>query len=546
MPVMRQQYRTGLDAVPAAGPPPTGAKVGSAGFRVEKKASYSGEAQVPEILLMGTAQRNRNATVSMQKRAELSKYKLRPGALEELGADLDDDEMDMDGDAGMASSMGGGSRAQTPMSLRGRAMMQGYDQQPYGGTRELMSLQRQIADTQDAAHASRLEAERVLAQTEHTRRAVEDRVGKVKDNNVHLDTELGEIERQIEELKRISRSQMDEIRSLRDSNMSKEKALREEQRSLETMEMSVKDAMAAAREEKLRREEAERRRHAEKLRLQKLEEERLNAAGDSKKSKVSAILGDDEGFYEGDREERLPLYEGVDAGKVSSFLSALPAQAPMKDPVPSEDVAEVQPWLTGMRAPSDWDAKSGSRALGLQGVGDGSAPEGGFGAEHVFGYGIGEGGACKEMVCETSSGKIVWGAASCGVVYDPQGKRQRVYVGHGAPITCMALHPAGRLVATGEKGQDAKIMVWDSETLETEAGLWGVHQVGVACINVSPDGTRIASVGLELDHSFCVWDWRSRSPLGVGKVSSGAPSPSCITSMHAMICFLFVFCSCIL
>lgn len=303
MPVQRAQLRTGLNAVPAAGAPPSVARVGAAGFRVEQRATYVGEAQVPEILLMGTAQRLRNATVSMQKRAELTKYKLRPGALEELGADEDDD-YDVDG-AGLASSMGAGSRAQTPMSLRGRSMMQGYDQQPYGGTRELVSLQRQIVDTQDAAHASKLEAERILAQTEHTRRcvapgegrrrgvdarplrtlesehfrcfralslcpkvtgrcdpgwigrfwvgdrcrahgwvgrfrvedrcrahgwvdrfrvgdrcraqgaaipspgtphglnraicrAVEDRVGKVKDNNKHLDTELGEIERQIE------------------------------------------------------------------------------------------------------------------------------------------------------------------------------------------------------------------------------------------------------------------------------------------------------------------------------------------------------------
>lgn len=270
---------------------------------------------------------------------------------------------------------------------------------------------------------------------------------------------------------------MDEIRSLRDSNLTKEKTLREEQRSLEGMELSVKDAMTAAREEKLRREEAERRRHAEKLKAQKEEEERLKSLGDKDKKKATGALGEDEGFYEGDREERLPLYEGVDAGKISTFLAAQPSEVPSQDPVPSEDVHEVQPWLTGMRAPSDWDAEKGSKALGLDGVGDGAAPPGGFVAEHVFGVGGGPEIACKEMLAETSVGKIVWAAASCGVVYDPRSRRQRIFTGHGAALSCMSIHPAGRLMATGEKGKDAKIMVWDSETLEVEAGLWGVHQV---------------------------------------------------------------------
>lgn len=52
---------------------------------------------------------------------------------------------------------------------------------------------------------------------------------------------------------------MDEIRALRDTNRAKDSALRDEHKVLEGMEMSVKDAMAAAREERVRRqEEAER------------------------------------------------------------------------------------------------------------------------------------------------------------------------------------------------------------------------------------------------------------------------------------------------
>lgn len=39
----------------------------------------------------------------------------------------------------------------------------------------------------------------------------------------------------------------------------------------------------------------------------------------------------------------------------------------------------------------------------------------------------------------------------------------------------------------------------------------------MGCLAFSPDGTRIASVGLDLDHSFCAWNWRTRTPVCVGK-----------------------------
>jgi hypothetical protein len=514
MPVIRQA-RSSAGAIGA--PPPSVPKISGTGFRVEQKASYQGEVKVPEILLMGKARRIQTASVGRQMRAELSKYKLRPGALDDLG-DEDEEEGELRRAASPNQSQGvgspAGSRPASPMSLRGKNMAGfSYEQQPYGGTREMRSLQRQILETEEAAHESRLETERILARTQETRRKVEEKVGKVKENNSQLDSELTEIERQIEELKKISRSQMEEIRALRETNRQKDAALRDEQKVLETMEMSVKDAMAAAREERLRRQEEAERAQKAAAKLKEEEEARKKAMADNLRGPGNSRGGEEEeGFYEGDKGEAVPPHPDMD-----SLISAKPVKDKVPEAVqevkPSEDVAEVAPWLAGMRAPSDWTHTKGSPMLGLT-VQPSTPPDVDMVPEHVFGF---RGLDCKDLLVETSRQKVVWGAGAAAVVLDVASGRQRLFTAHGAPLSAMSLHPDGQTVATGELGKDARLLVWDSETLACIAGLWGTHQGGVACLSFSRDGTRIASIGLDPEHSLCVWDWRRQVPIAVAK-----------------------------
>lgn len=51
------------------------------------------------------------------------------------------------------------------------------------------------------------------------------------------------------------------------------------------------------------------------------------------------------------------------------------------------------------------------------------------------------------------------------------------------------------------------------DTLETKSVLKGFHSRGVCAIDFHPDGKHLASVGLDNDHSICLWDWRSGTPL---------------------------------
>ena len=68
-------------------------------------------------------------------------------------------------------------------------------------------------------------------------------------------------------------------------------------------------------------------------------------------------------------------------------------------------------------------------------------------------------------------------------------------------------------MATGQIGRDPTIHVWHMDTLETMSILKGFHTRGVCAIDFHPDGKHLASVGLDNDHSICLWDWRKGTQL---------------------------------
>ena len=62
-------------------------------------------------------------------------------------------------------------------------------------------------------------------------------------------------------------------------------------------------------------------------------------------------------------------------------------------------------------------------------------------------------------------------------------------------------------------GRDPTIHVWDAETLKTASILKGQHQRGVCACDFSSDGKRLASVGLDDNHTIVVWDWKKGEKL---------------------------------
>ncbi|KAL8121513.1 hypothetical protein AgCh_018297 [Apium graveolens] len=70
-----------------------------------------------------------------------------------------------------------------------------------------------------------------------------------------------------------------------------------------------------------------------------------------------------------------------------------------------------------------------------------------------------------------------------------------------------------------QSGYQPAVLVWDLESLATLFELKG-HQLGVACMDFSPDGKYLVSVGFSRDGYLCLWDWRSGMLAAKVKASS--------------------------
>ena len=125
----------------------------------------------------------------------------------------------------------------------------------------------------------------------------------------------------------------------------------------------------------------------------------------------------------------------------------------------------------------------------------------------------------------TAAGELVYYAAALGVVCDPVTRRQRFFHGHDGDIKCIALHPNGVWIATGQTGVAPWVCVWDSATCAQLQRL--AHPVGtraVICVAFSRDagGARLASCGADDAHTIFVWDWK-RNASGGNDPETGEP-----------------------
>ncbi|XP_047132983.1 echinoderm microtubule-associated protein-like 6 isoform X1 [Hydra vulgaris] len=134
---------------------------------------------------------------------------------------------------------------------------------------------------------------------------------------------------------------------------------------------------------------------------------------------------------------------------------------------------------------------------------------------HVFGY---RGYDCRNNLFYTQSNEVVYHIAAVGIVINPITNNQRFYLGHDDDILCLTLHPIKDYVATGQIGRDPTIHIWDIETMNVLSILARHHIRGVCALDFSADGKKLASIGLDEDHSIVIWDWRRGEKLSIASV----------------------------
>ena len=179
-------------------------------------------------------------------------------------------------------------------------------------------------------------------------------------------------------------------------------------------------------------------------------------------------------------------------------------------------------------APTDWSPALAARSAAL--------PDRRLALEWVFGYDGRR--ATSSNLAYTAAGELVYTVAAVAVVYDRAAHTQRFFLGHTDDITCLAVHPHGALVATGQvaaaetpdgpgvvRRADPFAAVWETGgACARRARLFhGRGMRGVQCVAFSPSGGSLASVCADDAHTLCVWRWEEGQCVCRHKTRAGAP-----------------------
>ena len=102
--------------------------------------------------------------------------------------------------------------------------------------------------------------------------------------------------------------------------------------------------------------------------------------------------------------------------------------------------------------------------------------------------------------------RVVSAAGSCAIVGDLLDHHAQVFLrGHTGAISACALSPSSRLLATGERGYDSDVCVWDLSTGQV-IHRFQEHDHGIMALAFSDDERLLVSVGAEQDGLTLIWD----------------------------------------
>ena len=149
----------------------------------------------------------------------------------------------------------------------------------------------------------------------------------------------------------------------------------------------------------------------------------------------------------------------------------------------------------------------------------------GLDLEYIHGYRCHDG--TRNHVRVAGNGNLVYPAAAVGVSLNTSSRNQSFMADHADDVVHLAVAPDGCTVATVEMGKNARVVVWRVEGGQGAAGAGAKYDAdanditplvvlkakskrGLSHVAFSPDGTKVAAVGQDDEHTVTVWDWEKR------------------------------------
>ncbi|TMW57573.1 hypothetical protein Poli38472_003498 [Pythium oligandrum] len=165
-----------------------------------------------------------------------------------------------------------------------------------------------------------------------------------------------------------------------------------------------------------------------------------------------------------------------------------------------DETLSVQPWRGAIREPSIVNVKATAEVPTADLVLD-------------FVYGVNRNVLYPmrhDVLYADDTFEIVYAAASFGVVFNTKTKTQLMNASHqGQLITCVAVHPRGDVVVTGELAPNLKtqprLLAWDANSGSTITQIPAIHVKGIATLAFAPSGERLAAIGLGDDHLLALY-----------------------------------------
>ena len=209
---------------------------------------------------------------------------------------------------------------------------------------------------------------------------------------------------------------------------------------------------------------------------------------DTEEVKVDADSEDEADLTDGIVLDRSKELERVVTNDMQRLLDATEEKM-------ADEFAPVKPWVGSVVPPTNPPPD------------DPGAPHEGLTLDWVHGYRSLD---VRGNLYYNERGTIVYHAGCVNVALHKEGGLyQQHHFAHTDDILCLTLHPEGKLAATGQVGRVPKIVIWDTETMETVQVLEGFHRRAVCQLDFSRDGRRIATVGQDANHSIAVYEWRT-------------------------------------
>lgn len=148
------------------------------------------------------------------------------------------------------------------------------------------------------------------------------------------------------------------------------------------------------------------------------------------------------------------------------------------------------------------------------------APDVMFEPTWIYGY---QSEKSKNNVRYTSSKGhcIVYHNGRYGIVYSFDSHKQNIFSAHRNEILCLAIHPDGEFIATGDAGDIPTLNIWSSQTMRVAFSERGFHRKGIIHAAFSHDGKQIATVGLDDYNSVAVYLWQKSEMLFSSQVDKG-------------------------